>query len=128
MRKDSNPKQTACREEKRRRRFPPGTACIGCGETSHEALELHHVMGREHDSNAVPVCKTCHAKASEDQLREGVPLTPAENLLDRVAAIFDALAAWFRSLAEAMNRLAKEVRAFAVNLDATCPEWRVATA
>jgi hypothetical protein len=84
-------------------------------------------MGREHEGDlTIILCKNCHARATEGQLREEVPLGAASNLPDRVAAILDALAAFFRFLADSFNRLAGQVRSSMGKLDAEVPEWREA--
>jgi len=125
MSKDKNPKKTAVREARRQRRFPPDAVCATCPESALVALEMHHPMGAAHEPNlTVPLCKNCHAKATEDQLREAVPLSATDSLLDRVAAIFGALAAFFRFLADAFNRLQSQVKEFAGKLDEKLPEWR----
>ena len=124
MAKDMNPKKTAAREAKRQRRLAPDAVCVACGESAHVALEMHHPMGSAHDPDlTVPLCKNCHAKATEDQLREEVPLSATDSLLDRLAAIFGALAAFFRFLADAFNRLQTQVKEFAGSLDVAHPEW-----
>jgi hypothetical protein len=98
-----------------------------CGESAPYLLELHHVMGKAHESDlTIVLCKNCHAKATEGQLREEVPLSATDNILDRVAAIFDALAAFFRFLADSLNQLARQVRTSMGKLDAEVPEWRAA--
>jgi ABC-type transporter Mla subunit MlaD len=82
-------------------------------------------MGRAHAPDlTAPLCKNCHAEATEGQLREEVALSATDNLLDRVAAIFDALAAFFRFLADSLNQLAGQVREFVGSLDGKYPEWR----
>ena len=125
MSKDMNPKKTAAREAKRQRRLPPDAACATCPESAPVALEMHHPMGAAHEPDVtVPLCKNCHAKATEDQLREDVPLSATDNLLDRLAAIFGAFAAFLRFLADAFNRLQCQVREFAGKLDAMLPGWR----
>jgi len=125
MSKDKNPKRTARREAKQRRRVEPDAVCVGCGESAPYLLEEHHVMGKAHGPDrTAPLCKNCHAKATQGQLQEEVPLSATNNTLDRVAAIFDALAAFFRFLADSFNRLAEQVKAFAGKLDAKLPDWR----
>ena len=114
MTKDENPKKTARREAQRRRRLPPDACCIRCGETAPEALEQHHPMGREHQRDlTATLCKNCHAKATEGQLREEVPLLAANNFPDRLASILKAVAAFFRFLADAFDGLVEEVRTWA---------------
>ena len=111
MSKDKNPKRTAAREAKRQRRFPPDAVCMTCGESAHVALEMHHPMGAAHEAGlTVPLCKNCHAKATEDQYREDVPLSATDSFLDRLAAILGALAAFFRFLADSFNRLQNQLR------------------
>jgi hypothetical protein len=125
MVKDNDPKRTAHREAQQRRRLPPDAVCLSCPENDPRVLELHHPLGRAHDAEpTVVLCKNCHGKASDAQLREAVPLSATNNLLDRVAAILKALAAFFRFLANSLDRLAKQVTALATGLDMWCPEWR----
>jgi hypothetical protein len=124
MSKDKNPKRTAAREANRKRQFPRDAVCITCGESALVALEKHHPMGAAHEPDlTVPLCKNCHAKATEDQLREDVPLSATDSFLDRVAAILGALAAFFHFLADSFNRLQSQVKEFAGKLDAKFPEW-----
>ena len=125
MSKDKNPKNTARREARRRRRLPADAVCLTCGENAPVALELHHPMGAAHEPDlTAPVCKNCHAKTTEGQLREEVPLRATQNLPDRLAAILTALAAFFRFLADALDRLVADVKAFTGSLDASFPRWR----
>ena len=125
MSKDKNPKKTAAREAKRKRRFPPDAVCMTCGESAHVALEMHHPMGAAHEPDVtVPICKNCHAEATEEQRRGEVPLSVADNFLDRIAAIFGAVAAFCQFLADAFNRLKDRVKEFARKLDAKYPDWR----
>jgi hypothetical protein len=124
MSKDMNPKKTATRKAKRQRRLPPDAVCSTCKESAHIALEMHHPMGVTHEPDlTIPLCKNCHARATEDQLREEVPLSAADTFLDRIAAIFGSLAAFFRFLADSFNRLQSQVKEFAGKLDAKFPEW-----
>jgi hypothetical protein len=112
MSKDKNPKRTAAREANRQRQFPPDAVCITCGESALVALEKHHPMGAAHEPDlTVPLCKNCHAKATEDQFREGVPLSETDSFFDRVAAILGGLAAFFHFLADSLNRLQDQMRA-----------------
>jgi len=125
MSKDKNPKRTARREAKQRRRVPPGDVCVFCGEDDPRVLQEHHVMGRAHEPDlTVTSCLNDHAKATDGQFQEEAPLSATGNILDRVAAIFDVLAAFFRFLADSFNRLAGQVRNSIGKLDAEHPEWR----
>ena len=125
MSRDKNPKRTACREAKHKRRVPPGSVCARCGESAPYLLELHHVMGKVHEPGlTITLCKNCHAKATQGQLQEEAPLSATSNLLDRVAAIFDALAAFFRFLADSFNQLAGQIRNSMGKLDEEHPGWR----
>lgn len=117
MTKDNNPKRTARRTSRQRRRIPPGAVCITCGENDPVTFDHHHPMGFEHEPDLTSLhCKNCHEKATEGQHREEVPLETAPDFLSRIAAIYDALAAFFRFLADSLNRLAEQVRVFAGNL------------
>jgi hypothetical protein len=125
MSKDKNPKRNARREAKQRRRVPPDAVCCFCGEDDPRALQQHHVMGRAHEPDlTITSCLNDHAKATDGQFQEDVPLSATDNLFDRVAAIFDALAAFFRFLADSFNQLAEQVRSSMGKLDAEHPEWR----
>jgi len=117
MSRDENPKRTACSEAKQRRRLPPDAACVACGESNSKVLELHHVAGRAHECDlTATLCKNCHGKATEGQLREEVELRATDTFLERIAAVFGSLAAFFRFLADAFDRLAEEVKTFTGNL------------
>jgi hypothetical protein len=119
MAKDNNPKKTATRGEKQRRRLRPNPACNGCGESDPAVLEQHHVMGRAHDPKlTIILCRNCHKKATEGQLREGVPLGATTSFPDCLAAMLAGLAAFFRFLADAFDRLVEQVKDFAGSHDA----------
>ena len=127
MRKDNDPKKTARREARQQRRLPPNAVCISCGESAPEILEQHHAAGAAHDRELTAVlCKNCHGKATEGQLREDISLGATDNFPDHVAAILGALAAFFRFLADSLDRLASQVKAFAERLNTACPEWTTA--
>lgn len=116
MSQDKNPTRTARREARRRRRLPPNSVCATCGEDDPTVLELHHVMGRAHSKLEIVQCKNCHAKATEGQRREQVPLAPTKDFPNCLAAMLDALAAFFRHLANAFNGMAERIRALAKDL------------
>ncbi len=127
MSKDNNPKRTAAREARQRRQLPPDAVCLTCSEDDPRVLELHHPVGRAHEPElTAALCKNCHGKATEAQLREEVPLEAAPTIFHRVAAIFGGLAAFFRFLAESCDRLVDWMKAAIARLDASCPEWRSA--
>jgi hypothetical protein len=127
MSKDKNPKKNARREAKQRRRLPPDAVCSICGESAPHLLEEHHVMGQAHEGTVtIILCKNCHGKATEGQLREEVELRATDTFLERIAAIFGSLAAFFRFLAEAFDRLAKQVKDYAANLVAEMSALRLA--
>lgn len=119
MAKDNNPKKTATRAAKQRRRLPPNAVCNTCGESDPIVLEQHHIAGRAHDPDTtIILCKNCHKKATEGQLREGVPLGATTSFPDRLAAMLAGLAAFFRFLADAFDRLVEQVKDFAGSHDA----------
>ncbi len=125
MNKDNDPKKTACRKAHQQRRLPANAACIGCGEKFPNALDLHHVMGRAHKRDLTGIlCKNCHLKVTEGQLREGATLQPVSGFLELILAQFENLAAFFRSLAEAFDWLVQRLKDFILSLDAQLPNWR----
>ena len=88
-------------------------------------VQMHHVAGRHHDPDLTAVlCLNCHARATEALERAGVSMRPAPTLLERQIAIYKALAAFFRHLADAQLRQAAELERFVTALDAAHPGWR----
>ena len=94
--KNKYPIRAAVREAKRRKRLNRGYwCCFRCTATLLEdfipvsldwlekrgipsgLLEAHHVVGKAHDAKlTVPLCRNCHALATEDLLRAGVSMKP----------------------------------------------------
>jgi hypothetical protein len=111
VRKDPNPAKTAAREAGRARRLGPDAACRECGENRHPALlEVHHPAGRAHDSKfTVPQCRTCHAIATDDQIREEIALGPQLTPQQRHVARLRAYATYHRTAAESDDRAADEL-------------------
>jgi hypothetical protein len=86
-------------------------------------MEWHHTAGFAHDPNQVALtCKNCHAKATAGQIQEGVLLEPASGLLERIVAQLESLAAWFRTLGDAFDRTARQLRAFIARLKEQFPQ------
>lgn len=125
MTENNNPKKDATRNARLRRKWGPNATCIACGEKDLCALEEHHPAGRKHVKDlTTPLCRSCHAKATDGQLRSETPLSATSNLLERVAAIFANLAAFFRFLGDCLEQLSEQMMEYILNLDIGCPGWR----
>ena len=127
---DCNPIQTAGRNKRRQERHGGGSSvCMLCGYpdlvalirvspewlTVHgcqrSLLEKHHLAGRNHDSElTVPLCRNCHAEATEGFLKAGVSMRPEPNPIARVALQLDAQAIFHEDLAASNRRSAELLR------------------
>jgi hypothetical protein len=120
------------------RRFENRPAvCLFCGPLPYSALvdpaktkryvEQHHLFGKQHDPEVmVTLCLICHRAIGDAMLDEGWRAQPGANAVITADAIFRALAAFFRLLAEAMARFADRVTSAIARLDTTTPAWRAA--
>ena len=118
--------ETAARLAKRSRQFGPGATCWRCnyqnvvGLVSPDAptsskltniMERHHVAGRHHDSALkTVVCRNCHAELTELLRSGGVPMQAQRSFPETLIACLEALALFFRELAEAFLRWADRIR------------------
>ncbi len=103
--------------------------CILCGYTDPIALmgvtaewlmskgipqslfEKHHPSGREHDPEFIfPICRNCHAKATEGLYCAGVSMMAEPDQDTREALRLEGLAAFHDETAEALRRWAAEKR------------------
>jgi hypothetical protein len=122
------------RRAKREHNFPPGTACIHCGNSENIVLvkpgrhliEGHHTDGATNDNELVaPECLNCHAIDTEAQRVAGIDLSHRpRSVLEQLAAGLRSRAAFHRSLAEAHERDGEQLAALALRLDDLCPQWR----
>jgi 5-methylcytosine-specific restriction endonuclease McrA len=123
------------RAARRKHALGPDAACALCGEQtpetlsriSHTTLEEHHASGRANDPDlTVVLCRNCHARVTEAQLRLGVDLHHRERrtLLELTEAALLSLAAFDRARADAEQKQAAKHRAFEARLDRDCPGWR----
>jgi len=123
-----DPIRTAARAARRRDRLRGATTCLICGEpelvkltpASKGLLEFHHIAGRNNDPHlGVALCRNCHAKLTESQLRADIHLiaAPERSVLVRHADAHDARAIFFEDLAEAERHEAAELRDVAALLD-----------
>jgi hypothetical protein len=80
--------------------------CVTCGEDDWRCLELHHIAGRAHGDELVPVCRNCHRKLSDDQKDHPKPAAQGAQeqaigyLLLGLADLFNLLMALFRKHGE----------------------------
>ena len=88
-------------------------------------FQQHHAVGRWHDGKLVlVVCANCHAILSSRQLDDGVPMQRQGTTLERMIAILEALASFFRHLAEAFIRWARKLHGMLLGLDQAYEGWR----
>lgn len=133
--------QHAARRAKQQRRVGKDASCALCGYAEPEALrrapiskldrkarsiiERHHVVGRNHDQTlTIPLCRNCHAQATEQLRQKGVSMKQPNTTLERLISILKALAAFFEMLGDACFRWAEALVRFVAGLDAEYPAWR----
>jgi len=120
---DLDPVGTAVRRARRIANLEGATACALCGEPEWSALlpvtrkflERHHVFGVAADaSSVVALCRNCHGRVTEAQIREGVNLrhSPLAEL-ERIAAAYQSRAVLHELEAEADRRFALRLRELA---------------
>jgi hypothetical protein len=106
------------------RRLPPDPVCARCGFSAH-LFELHHPAVRQHDGQlVVVVCIRCHRDLTVRQQNDGVPMRRQPTFLERLIAILEGLASFFRDLAESFIRHAQDLRRQVIGLDQDCAAWR----
>jgi hypothetical protein len=117
--KDKNPLATDARHSERRRKLGPGPyICLFCGiadplllipkpfswlknRVPRSVLELHHVLGRNHDENfTVLLCILCHFMVTEGYLQAGIELHIESDPQQRIKHMSKASANFLRQLAE----------------------------
>jgi hypothetical protein len=123
------PIRTEARKAKRRQRFTTeNPCCVLCGATVLESLipvtpdwlekrgipfgplEAHHVVGHVHDPKlTVPLCRNCHAVATEDLLCAGVSMKPAADRRLLAEMRLEASATFLERLALSMRGWSKEL-------------------
>jgi hypothetical protein len=116
---DRDPNRTAIRLARRLERLGPDPVCVLCGYLDPFALipilrtllEKHHVVMEAHDGElTAPVCRNCHAVATEKLLQERIsPQFEPDNRI-RIALVLTALAVFFEMLAPALRRWAEQLR------------------
>jgi HEAT repeat protein len=130
---NEKPIQQAGRRKARERRLGADAVCILCLHPQLEALtlvrrsllEAHHVLGEVNAPDVlVPLCRNCHAKVTEQLLQVGASMTESPTLLDRIASMIRALAAFLHELAKLLFDGAQRVVRFQNALDCNCPGWR----
>ena len=131
MKEDST--KRAARRARRRRRFRSAPRCALCGYDVPEGFraiprhlfERHHPAGGKHDRELVIlVCANHHAILTAGQLDDAVPLGHQRSVLERMIAVLEALASFFRHFAEALIRWAQALQGMRAGLDTEYPAWR----
>src|SRR5512139_1072810 len=94
------------RKARRQQELGENAVCAFCGEpelsslvrASQSVIDRHHVVGRAHDSELeIMLCRNCHAKETEALRDKGATMKPAATLLERLVAMFTALACFLES-------------------------------
>jgi len=95
--------------------------CGICGEQDWRTLELHHVAGRHHDDEMVPLCRNCHRKVSDDQ-KNYAPFDPAAD------AMLSSIGHFLLGLADMLRIIVTKLSEFGLALIArsTCGEGQIA--
>jgi len=129
---EKNPVKTDARRAKRERRFGKDARCAHCGTGSLECLipvkaslvEGHHAVGRANDPDLeIPLCRNCHALATERQMQADVSLTPPKTVLHKIVEVLKSLGAFFGQLTEKCFEWAQQLAQFIAALDARYPTW-----
>jgi hypothetical protein len=122
-----DPIRADVRRARARRRTPPGSVCVYCGEQNPLLLQAHHVAGNANDKAlTVVLCRNHHHLNTLGHLDLGVDLAPAEDALDvdLLIGVLRGLAVFFVLLAEVLVAWADRLDARVHSLDANCPTWR----
>ena len=82
--------------------------CSLCTEHDPRCLELHHIAGRKHHDDLVPVCRNCHRKLSDTQ-RDHSPPVDISNPLEVIGHYLLGLADLFAMLAKRMAEFGHEL-------------------
>lgn len=118
------------RRNRRRAKLPPGAACVICGVTDIDVLEVHHVLGRAVSRDAtVVLCRNCHAQQTGRQHdHQALPHLGRgrgpSSVLERVEAMLASLAQMLHAIAHVIAEYASQLRTFIGTLDRTTPGWR----
>ena len=131
---EQDPIQSDVRRKRRRRRRKKFMICFRCGisttdfvviDALRSPIEWHHVVGKVHHRRLrVPLCRPCHDFLTERYRDLGASMSSGMHLLERVASILLALAAFLPVLGEACVKWAEALRDLAKALDHAYPDWR----
>jgi len=88
--------------------------CPLCGESDWRCFESHHIAGRKFDDIEIPVCRNCHAKASNQQRDHPGQISNPPHPLERIAhfllGLADLLVLVASKLHEVAQHLIEEIR------------------
>src|SRR5260370_38406296 len=123
------------RETRRQHKLPADAACVLCGTTNPEALQLvarslleqHHVLGEANTPElTVPLCRNCHAVETEGLRDLGVELRHGQQrqLPEVLVSALRALGRFFSMLGQQLLAWAEELAALIGALDREHPGWR----
>ena len=102
------------REQRRLERLGTDKPICLCGETDSRCFDSHHIAGRAFDPTETPLCKNCHAKASDVQKDHPRQVSDPPHPLERIGhflhGLADLLALAIARLREFGNELINEAR------------------
>lgn len=127
--KNKSPIRAAARRVKRKERLGiENPSCFLCGARVLESLipvtvdwleqkgipsgllEAHHIVGHAHDPKlTVPLCRNCHAVATEDLLCAGISMKRATDRAILIAMRLEASATFLERFALSMREWIKEL-------------------
>lgn len=129
---EGDPIKNDARRSKQERRVGKGARCAQCGIGNFETLrpvkasliESHHVVGRANDSDlVVPLCKNCHALATEKLAQVGASMNPPNTVLHKLVEVLKALGAFFTDLGGKCIEWSAEVARLITGLNNQHPTW-----
>lgn len=130
-----DPVKKQLRKTRRRHRLGADATCFACGRKNQEVLrkvkrsmfEAHHQFGASHASDdTVIVCVLCHARMSDGQIDDEVPLQYQDTTPERMVAVLLAWASFLTVAGEILKELAARGMVFITGLDSDYPQWRTA--
>lgn len=104
---ESEKRKEARRRKAHERLGSTNFCCVKCGEDNPHCLELHHLAGQKFGDEAVPVCRNCHRKLSDDQKDHPRPISDDPGLLERIGHYLFGLADMLALVAERLKEFGR---------------------
>jgi hypothetical protein len=123
-----DPEGAASREARRLRRLGPNPACVICGETRNQILELHHCAGQHnHAGLTVVECKNCHGMHTSQYRDLGISMDRPSTVLDQIIAIMSGVGKVLADIGRALMECGAKLVEFRAGLDRDHPGWAAAS-